>query len=155
MSNWIDEEAKKYLAAKELKEQKADLMLRSNYWADIKVQVLKDVEQINNHPVWKEVLGIAPLKIVEFNNDYEIRKEILPEVSVLVHSDYLETLEVTTTRKMIKEIERYSKKETLKLDSDGTKVYLKSGDTTFCIPKEVSKHILKPFIDAMKSLADN
>ncbi len=149
MSNWIDEEAEKYRVAKELEERKENLILYSEYWSDVKLQIEKDVKQINNHEVWKSVLRYAPLKIAKTSSDsYEIEKERFPEVFVSVQNKK-DAIEVTTKIKRKDESNWETKTEVLKVDSDGEKIYLERNKETFCVPEETAQHILTPIMKAL------
>lgn len=148
MNNWIDEEADKYRAEKELEEKKENAILMSDYWTEVKVQITKDVEQINNNEIWKKALRDVPLEITTSTGKYEISKEFFPEVTITVEKKDDE-IEITKAIKRTTESKKSFNTETLKLISDGGKVYLQGGTHTFSIPEETARHILTPIIDAL------
>ena len=125
MSNWINEKAEEYSAKKELEENKEYKMLHSEYWTEVRVQIEKDVAEINNHPVWKKALGISPIEVTQTHGGFKITKQKLPEVTIFVEHDFEKTITVNTEIKRKSESERKPQTEILKLNSDGVKVYLK------------------------------
>lgn len=149
MSDWIDEEAEKYRTKKELESKKEDLMLRSEYWTEVRVQIEKDVAQINNHPVWKEALVGRPLEITKVNSGYEIKKQRFPEVTISVLNKDEEIELITKIKKKVDEKPKPDV-ERLKLNSDGEKVYLECQNSEILhIPEETAKYILTPIIKAL------
>lgn len=149
MSNWIDEEAKKYRNEKELEEKREDLILMSDYWENVKMQIVKDVEQINNNEIWKKALCGLLIKVTDtIGGRYEIKKERLPEVTMTVENKDNE-IEVTKAIKRTNDSKKTFDTEILKVDSDGEKIYLQSKSGILHVPEEIAKHILMPIIQAL------
>ena len=146
--NWIDEKAGEFRAKQELEEQKKHLIKRADYWAELKRQVEKEVEQINKMDVWQEQLKDVPLKIEFLSGSYDITKENFPQVSVSVYNEY-DDIEITRQIKIKPESESEERKEIYTVNSDGKKVFLQGDNGILCIPEEAAKHILSPFVKAL------
>src|SRR5688572_12374632 len=98
MGNWIDEEAKNFQREKEEQLQKEYLINYSNYRTELRRQIERDVNEINNHPVWKEASKGTPITVVNYGNGYQVQKLVFPVVYITV-KDQGEEIELVTAIK--------------------------------------------------------
>lgn len=148
MGNWIDEEAENYHLEKEEQQRKEDLINESNYWTILRSQVEKDLGEINNHSVWKDILGGIPLVIQNNTDGFQIQKTTFPAVYITVRNKDRQVEMVTE----IKETESgaNSKEEILQVDVKDGKVVLKRNEESYVIPEQAARYILTPIIKSLK-----
>ncbi len=147
MSNWVNDEAQKYAQAKTQKESGEYLINFSNYWGNLIQQIERDVEKINNHPVWKAALGNRPITTGDADTGYQINKITFPAVVVAINNQG-KYIEVKTTKKKQWESDSRTSTEKLDVESDGERIYLKRSKEMFFVPEQASQHILSPIVEA-------
>jgi len=87
MSNWINDEAEKFRLIQDKTRQTEYLIAFANYWADLTEQIRNDVDAINAHPVWKEVLQDKPIRIVKAPEGFKIEKLSFPAVYITLDNE--------------------------------------------------------------------
>jgi hypothetical protein len=148
MNNWIEEEAERYHREKEEQLQKEELISNSNHWIILRQQIERDVNELNNHPVWKEILGGIPVVVQNINDGFQIQKTTYPVVYVTARLKDRQ-IEMKTE---IKDAETGDEQneETLQVDAEGGNIVLKKFHEVFIMPHEASRYILSPVIRALK-----
>lgn len=149
--NWIDERAEKHIDKIKSEEEKEYRIQSSNYWSDLRLEIEKNVEQINNHEHWKKYLRDVPLKIDRSfsGNGYEIKKRGFPQVFVVVDNNDDEIEVITSIRKDDKTRSQESK-EIFKVDvKEGGQVFLKGNNETLVLPEQAAQYILTPILNEL------
>jgi hypothetical protein len=148
MSNWIEEEAEKYHREKEEQLQKDELLNNSNHWLILRQQIERDVNELNNHAVWKELLGGIPVVVQNLNDGFQIQKTTYPAIYVTVHVKDRQ-LEMQTE---INDTEGDGKQagESLQLDVDKGKIVLRKDQILYLMPHEASRYLISPVIRTLK-----
>lgn len=148
MNNWIEEEAEKFHLEKEERQKKEDLINNSNHWTLLRQQVEKDVGEINNHAVWKEILGGIPLVIQNNTDGFQIQKTTVPAVYVTIRNQDRQIEMVTEIKET--EAEANGTREILPVDVEDGNVVLKSRETSYLVPDQAARYILSPIIKALR-----
>jgi hypothetical protein len=148
MNNWIEEEAERYHREKEEQLLKEELLNNSNHWAILRQQVERDVTELNNHPVWKEILGGIPVVVQNINDGFQIQKTTYPAVYVTVRGKDRQIEMKTETKDA--ETAAGETDETLQLDARDGKIILKKDQEYYVMPHEASRYILTPVLRALK-----
>ena len=150
MNNWIEEEAAKYQREKEEQIQKEELLGNSNHWAMLRQQIERDVNEINQHAVWKEILGGIPLVVQNFGEGFQVQKTTLPAVYVTVRIKDRQ-IEMKSEIKGA-DASGDQNDETLELDVREGKIVLRKNQEYYFLPDQASRYILSPIIGALKSM---
>jgi len=107
------------------------------------------VAGINDSP-WKERLKGYPLT-VQHGEVYSVRKVGYPAITITLRhlGDH-----VAVARDMAQDLRgQYDSDEQLYIGSDGRQVYLQTeGNKRLSVPEEAAQYILKPIIDALKTV---
>jgi hypothetical protein len=149
MNNWIEEEAERYQREKEEQIQKEELINSSNHWIILRQQIERDVNEINNHAIWKEILGGIPLVVQNLNEGFQIQKTTHP--AVIVSARFKDRqLEMKTEIKAA-ESNGNLNEEILQVDAKDGKIVLRKNQEFYVVPIEASRYILSPIINALKN----
>jgi hypothetical protein len=166
MSDWINEEFERFEKEraediehfeKERAEQKRnnDFTKFTDCLTALRVQIEKDVSDINTNKVGKKILGGYPIRITPIFCGYEIRQFLYPThtITVLNKGQQIELKRATFVEPQNKKNQYFI--ETLDVRIDDESVYLvKQGMSNrgYLIPEQASRYILTPLLDSVKEV---
>jgi len=149
MNHWVDEEATEFDTKRKVERDRVDFIARSNYWAILKSQIEKDVEQINKNLIWEEVLDEGSVKVIDTREGYEIEKTSYPNVAIQVQNKG-DKVKLRICVKQNRKSQYECNDEYLEVDSRDERVFLKNDKRTFAIPEDASKYILSSIMKVLK-----
>lgn len=152
MGSWIDEHAAEVQKKRSENSEREKLIQLSGYWLTLRQQVEKDVEQINNHPVFKEILGDKPIRVFGAGNRYQILKSSEPKVNIEVKNEGDKiTLRVLKIH-YFGDTRETAEDETLNVELNGENIVLVRNKKILEVPEQAAEYMLTPIIHAIKNM---
>lgn len=153
MSNWIEEEGRKFFRERTQTETEKAMIAESNYWARIVDQIKSDVQQINEDLNWKHALQDLPLKVEWIEQGVgglRVTKPKLPAafLNILHRSGEIaiELQEIRTSDGKPRTIET----DKLSVVVQNDLIYLSNDKGVYRIPEDASEHILLHLLRFMR-----
>jgi hypothetical protein len=148
MNDWIKNESEK--SGREITErkQKEYLISVSNYWADLRQQIERDVVEINNDPVFRQAFNESLIIEKTDNGGFRIKKTSFPAAFYVTVENGGDEIRVAVEYGLSGLSDWSESEERLRVELKGKHVCLSNYNESFIVPEQASQYILRTVVRA-------